>query len=157
MITNRQKKKIHAIVHALKMPDDDYHNLLNKWFGVETCLKLNFRQAEVTIQRLEYIASKMGKWEHRADNRTKYNELGRRPGMASPAQLRMIEAMWHEVSYQEDAGSKDRALGKFIFNYFQISSLRFLESWQAKKMIRVLEEMKNGNRLHYGSIGGQQI
>ncbi len=157
MITNRQKKKIHTIVHALGMPDEDYRNLLNKWFGVETCLKLNYSQAEVSIQRLEYIAAKMGKWEHWEDNRTKYNELGRRPGMASPAQLRMIEAMWAGVSYQKTSGEKGRALDRFIFNYFQISSLRFLESRHVKKIIRVLEEMKKGKGLHYRPTGGQQI
>ena len=141
MITNKQKKKIHTIVHALRMPDQDYRGLLKKWFEVETCLKLNYGQAEACIQRLEYVAAKIGKWEHREGNRTKYNDLQHRPGMASPKQLRMIEAMWKDVSYQKTYEEKNRALTRFIFNYFRISSLRFLESRQARKIIKVLEEM----------------
>lgn len=155
MITNRQKKKIHTIVHTLEMSDKDYRGLLRKWFEVETCLKLNYGQAEVCIQRLAYIAAKTNKWEHREDNRTKYNELGRRPGMASPAQLRMIEAMWADVSYQKTSGEKGRALDRFIFNYFHISSLRFLESRQAKKIIRVLEEMEKSKGSPVRSTPGQ--
>lgn len=141
-ITNFQKKLIHIIIHTIGMPDEDYRKLLKKWFDVDTCLKLNYRQAELMIQRLRYIAEKTGKWKHSEGNKTKYDDLGDREGFASPRQLRKIEAMWCDVSYQPDQEAKLRALNKFVYGFFHVSNIRFLEDWQARKIIRALQEMK---------------
>jgi len=141
-INNAQKKIIHAIVHALGMPDDDYRALLMRWFNVDTCLKLSYKEAEICIQRLRYIAEKMGKWQPMKERQNKFDNYGYREGFASPKQLRMIDAMWKEVSYQGDDRTKEQALTRLIFNLFQISDLRFLESYQAKKLISMLQHMK---------------
>ncbi|HBE45717.1 MAG TPA: hypothetical protein DDW17_09845 [Deltaproteobacteria bacterium] len=142
LITNYQKKLIHTIVHSIGMPDEDYRGLLRRWFDVDTCLNLSYRQAEVMIQRLRYIAEKQGRWEHREGSKSKYEDFGEREGFASPKQLRMIEAMWCDVSYQPNQEAKLRALNKFVYGFFHISNMRFLEGWQAKKLIRALQEMK---------------
>jgi hypothetical protein len=141
-ITNYQKKLIHTIIHSIGMPDEDYRKLLKKWFDVDTCLKLNYGQAELMIQRLRYIAEKTGKWKHSEGNKAKYDDLGDREGFASPRQLRKIEAMWCDVSYQPDQEAKLRALNKFVYGFFHVSNIRFLEDWQARKIIRALQEMK---------------
>lgn len=148
-ITNAQKKIIHTIVHAIGMPDEDYRHLLKKWFNVDTCLKLNYREAEIFIQRLKYIAERMGKWQPMEQRRKKFDEYGDREGFASPKQLRMIDAMWKEVSYQNDDASKERSLAKLLLNLFQVSHLRFLEDWQARKLIRILQQMKDNPAKHH--------
>ncbi|HOE18895.1 MAG TPA: regulatory protein GemA [Syntrophorhabdaceae bacterium] len=154
-ISKDQIRRIHTIIHALEMPDCDYRAFLDKWFGVTTCKKLTYREADVVIKRLEYIATKMGRWQPREGNKQKYDELGNRPGMAKPKQLRMIEAMWCDVSYQPDHEAKIKALNRFIFGFFRISHIRFLEDWQAKKIIRALQEMKEhpAKQRRYASCG----
>ncbi len=147
-ITNFQKKLIHTIVHTIGMQDEDYRKLLKKWFDVDTCLKLNYAQAELMIQRLRYIAEKAGKWKHSKGNKTKYDDLGDREGFASPRQIRKIEAMWCDVSYQPDQEAKLRALNKFVFRFFHVSNLRFLEDWQAHKIIKSLQAMTKASKTH---------
>ena len=76
------------------------------------------------------------------NNRLKYEELGRRPGMATPRQLRMIEGMWAGVSRTHKEDHRQRALRKFIFRITHVEDMRFLENWQVQKIIRALEAMK---------------
>lgn len=150
-ITARQKKVIHTITHAMAMDDASYRGLLERWFGARTCTALTFAQADLLIRRLSYIAEKVGTWQNRDAYRTRYNELGIRPGMATPAQLRMIEAMWHTVSYQEGDEAKERALNRFLLAHFRVSSLRWLEDWQAQKVIKTLGAMlesQKGKKLY---------
>ena len=166
MITNWQKQRIHHLAQRIGLitKDDDgrindivYRDLLQRWYGVKSCLKLSEALAENCIKRLTYIASKMGVWEIYESNKTKYNDLGHRPGYASPAQLRMIEAMWIDVSYQKNIQEKQTALRKFLLSHYRINDLRWLDIRDVSKIINTLKEMgkkKKGQKLRYEKIGG---
>jgi len=72
----------------------------------------------------------------------RYEELGRREGMATPAQLRMIEAMWMDVSRMPNHTAKERALQGFLKRITGVDDLRFLESWMVQKVVRAITAMQ---------------
>jgi len=161
MITNQQKQRIHHLAHKIgiiikdeqgRANDTAYRGLLHRWYTVKSCLDLSETMADNCIKRLTFIAQKMGVWEIYKDNRTKYNDLGYRSGYATPAQLRMIEAMWVDVSYQQTIEAKQNALRRFLLSHYRISNLRWLDIRDVSKIIETLEEMakkEKGQRLQY--------
>lgn len=62
--------------------------------------------------------------------------------MATPAQLRMIEAMWREVCYVDSPEFAKQSLRKFIQNKFKIADIKFLTKKKAVKVIRAISAMK---------------
>jgi hypothetical protein len=141
-ITKRQIKKIHTLVSKLGMSDEEYRLLLSDYW-VDTSKKLSYAEAEDLIQRLEREAIKKGVWSrYSLRGKMRYEDLGERPGMATPAQLRMIEAMWKEVSHIHNIERRQRALRRFIFRIVGVSDMRFLEVLHVKKVIKALNEMK---------------
>ena len=71
----------------------------------------------------------------------KYDDLGKRDAYAAtPAQLRMIEAMWHDIYRGND---ETKHLRQFLFNHFKVSDIRFLEkNTTAHQVIEALKQMK---------------
>ena len=74
--------------------------------------------------------------------RSRRREWSRRPGMATPAQLRKIEAMWSGVSRQKTAGERRKALGAFLEKRFGVSDLAFVTHEMPSRIIHTLEAMK---------------
>jgi hypothetical protein len=151
MINSTQIKKMHALKNALKMPDSAYRKLLFTEFYPATSSKnLTFEQAEEFINNLEAMAIDMGAWE-KYEGREKYENLGFRQGMATPAQLRLIEALWNDVSVITESKSRQKALRSWLQKRFKVSDIRFLDSTATKKVIYALNHMKkqkpeNGRR-----------
>lgn len=96
-------------------------------------------QAELSVL-LRYIA---GQEPPRPSSpyRSRYEDLGFRDGMATPRQLRRIEAMWMGVSIAPDRASREKALKGFLKRLTGVEDLRFLESWMVQKVINALEHM----------------
>ena len=115
---------------------------LREDYGVNTCKKLSSTQAGELIRDLELLAEGMGLDVGDRRKRTRRREWARRPGMATPAQLRKIEAMWADVSRQPTAGAKRKALGAFLEKRFGVSDLRFVTHEMPSKIIHTLETMK---------------
>lgn len=63
--------------------------------------------------------------------------------MATPRQLRKIEAMWADVSRADTEEARATALRQFLKRIVGIENLRFLEGWQVKKVINALEAMQS--------------
>ena len=70
---------------------------------------------------------------------TRFNSLKNRPDMATPEQLRKIEAMWHDMCY---AKNKPAALRKFLWRMVRVTDLRFLKFIQADRMIEILKKIQ---------------
>lgn len=146
-ITLKQIRKIHALKNRLGWTDEQYRQYLmteGDGFAV-SCKDLSEAEAERLIRKMELAASAKGVWKrYIGDSKgQKYDELGDRPGMASPKQLRMIEAMWADVSkYRRNPEARERALRYFLHHITGVDNLRFLESWHVKKVIKALEKMK---------------
>jgi hypothetical protein len=134
------------------MTDAEYRGyLITEGDGFATsCKDLSEQEAERLIRQMELAAAAKGVWEIRAEARKdgsaegkrKYDELVGRQGMATPKQLRMIEAMWADVSYYRNAEARERALRYFLNHITGVDDLRFVEAWQVRKVIKAIEKMK---------------
>jgi hypothetical protein len=62
--------------------------------------------------------------------------------MASPAQLRMVESIWGEVTKPETEEQRDAALRKFLFRFFKVSHMKFLDVHTVSKVLFTLKEMQ---------------
>ena len=139
MSTYAQIKKIHTLKNVLRLDDDLYLDMLMS-FGVQSSKNLTTTEAGIFLEILEEKAVLTNKWEVR---NKKYEELkSRDDDMATPAQLRMIEAMWREVCYIDSPDFAKQSLRKFIQNKFKIADIKFLTKKRAVKVIRAISAMK---------------
>jgi len=160
-ITKEQTRKVHALKTALGLPDDVYRKGLSDLFSVDTSKVLTARQAKYLINILEMDAVTNGVWSRR-EYRDKYNELARRPGMAVPAQLRKIEATWQGLYPESDQTLRQKNLRSFLFKFFKVSDLRFLDQETANKVLYALRKMserkettpKNAPQTRFGGKAG---
>ena len=134
-----QIKRIHALLNRVGVADEDYRARLDEEFGVRTCKKLTRDQAGRFIRNMEAVAKGMG---IDVGGRRRRREWKRRPGMATPAQLRKIEAMWADVSRQKTPAELRKALGVFLEKRFGVSDLAFVTHEMPGKIIHTLEAMK---------------
>lgn len=142
-ITAGQIKKIHALKGALAMDDDTYRAVLAGQFNTTSSKNLTADQAHNLIADLEQKAVAGGKWEQRAGRQKKFDDLDSRSGaMASPPQLRKIEAQWAEVTRATTPEDSKRALRHFLERLAKVSDLRFLDALGAGKVINALTVMQ---------------
>lgn len=139
-ITKQQIKIIHALKNRLGLTDEEYREfiLINSDGWKMSSKELSYWEAERIIQKLKAIAIKAGVWEERPK---KYEDLEGRYGMATPRQIRKIEAMWEEIARARD---KKRALRRLLEKKFGVSDVKWLEKWQIPKVIKMLEAMRRG-------------
>jgi hypothetical protein len=142
MITLKQIKKIHALKNRLGWSDAEYREyLMAESDGFITSSKeLSEEEAERLIQKMEYMAIARAVWK-KYEGKRKYEDLGNRPYMASPAQLRKIEAMWKEIC-RKDERTRLRALRTLLEHKFKVSDIRFLEEHQVRKVLKLFEQLK---------------
>lgn len=137
-IDKGQIKKIKTLQSKMKMPDEDYRLRLSEYWA-KSCKELSYSEAENFIKELTALAKEKGVW---STGKEKYDNLGHRQGMAAPSKLRMIEAMWKNISYVHDAHKREAALRKFIFKIAHVDSLEFLTTDGADKVINALRHIK---------------
>jgi len=75
-------------------------------------------------------------------DKNKFEDLGYRDGMATPKQIRMMEAMWMDVSTMPNYTARERALNGFLKRIVGVENLRFVEDWMVQKVVKALEHMK---------------
>ncbi|MBI2354257.1 MAG: regulatory protein GemA [Deltaproteobacteria bacterium] len=147
-ITAAQIKRIHATIHALRIDDDTYRLALSQTYGVTTSKDLSMNQARAFIRDLEEIAMKV---EYESQRRhteqtekepARFSDLANRPGMATPPQLRKIEAMWRDVNIVPEPDARSRALRRFIQRIAGVADMRFLDSQMVSKVICALQAMQ---------------
>ena len=143
-ITPAQVKLIHSLKGALKLSDELYRDILQERFRVNSSKELSRIQAASLIDELEVKATAAGVWEsrHRGTKTKSYANLDHRAGMATPAQLRKIQAQWADVSRAEDAESRTKALRAFVLRVAKVSDVRFLTADGAGAVIRALTAMQ---------------
>jgi phytoene/squalene synthetase len=64
-----------------------------------------------------------------------------RPGFATGKQLRMLDAMWSQVTRAEDEESKEKALNSFCHRIAGVAGLRMLKIYQVEKIVKALQKM----------------
>lgn len=145
MSTSKQRQTIGYLRKLLCISDDVYHEILWTW-GVDSSKELTIAQAETLLNQLKKQAIETGKYQPKAQykgQKWKYNNYSdREDSMASPAQLRMIEALWFEVSNQTNDEARESALNKFCEKITGKARLVFITKIEVRKLIKALNTMK---------------
>lgn len=149
-ITAYQIKMLHALSGALELTKDEYRLRIQQMHGFSgSCLDLSSSEADALIASWRAEAIEKGVWKdyRRQGGKAglKYEDLGKRDKMASPKQLRKIEAMWKDVSRYRIAAqeiNRAAALKKFIKRIVGVEDMRFVEQWHARVLIKAMDSMK---------------
>ena len=144
-ITKNQIKIIHTLKNAIGISEEGYRDIL-QMCNVKSSKELSFEVAKEIIDRLEKYAIKIGVWDE-SRKKKRFDKLGRRPGMASPAQLRLIQTLWSNVSRAPDNASQAKALNHFLERKFIISRIEWLTAEVAGKVIKTLMAMNKQRQL----------
>ncbi len=138
MPTNSEIKKIHILKNLLSLDDDLYREILAE-FGCCSSKELPAHLVPELMSMLEKMAFEAGVWV--IPNR-RFKDLNNRDGMATPKQLRKIEAMWRDVAYQKDDEYVRTSFRRFLQKQFKISDLRFVEKSMASKIIKAINSIQ---------------
>lgn len=117
MLAADKLKVLQTAASKLGWRDDGvYYDILRAYGNVSSAKKLS----EAGFSKIMAHAKKCG---FRAlVGRAKYDSLGNRPGMATPKQLRLIEAFWRKAA----RNPSDAALRAFLKRRFNIEAMRFV-------------------------------
>jgi len=141
-MSDAQRKAIWATARDQGLDSDALHDLVETETGQAHISTLSHNQASLILDRL---TGQEGHPGYRSGTqamgygRTKYNNLATRKGMATPAQLRKIEAMWAD---RARAADRDASLRQFLQHKFSVSDVRFLDRRRASDVIVALERME---------------
>ena len=140
MITPVQIKKIHALKNAIGLDEDAYRDMLEDRFRVSSSKGLTGKQAAALIGDWEKKAVASGAWKVHP-GRKKHEDLRTRADdFASPAQLRMVEAMWDQVARAPQA-ERGAALDKLVLRIVKRDKLRFVKKTDVPSLVAALETM----------------
>jgi hypothetical protein len=126
-IAPSQIKAIHATVHKLGLDDDAYRDILKSRYSVKSCKGLSWAQAEELLESLNG-QSKGGRSRGCAPTRhaLKYTDMDFRPGFANGSQLRLIDAMWNQVTRAEGEEAQEKALNSFCYRIAGVANLKII-------------------------------
>lgn len=127
-ISNDKKAVIHVAKAQLRMADEDYRALLMRAAGVHSSAELDETGFTAVLAELERLGFRSTKGRA---------QQARREGMATPAQVGKIRALWEAYTGKDN----ELRLGRWLEKHFHVSHVRFLESWRAGKAIAILKKM----------------
>lgn len=131
-------RKLQATRRRVGISDDDWGEVIRK-YGCESTTELTGEQGKRLYRWLQRKAVASGNWQKPYENLR-----GRPSDFASPAQLRMIAAMWAEKSFLRDAGARKRALDKFVRRITGVAKLEWLLASQVSKVVEAIKAMPGG-------------
>ena len=137
MSTSKQRQIIGFLRKSLNLEEEIYREILAN-FNAESSKDLTDKDANILILQLRKNATDLG-----VIKPYKYNDLSNRSNnMASPKQLRMIEAMWFDISFKSSESERKKAFEHFIFKITGKQKLRFLTAVDIRKIKNAIEHMK---------------
>ncbi|WP_323772052.1 regulatory protein GemA [Antarctobacter sp.] len=131
IISDNQRKLFWVAVRKLGWSEDQMRPALVQIAGVPSVTELDQDGFDAMMGFFEYCGFK--------PLTARGKNYGKRPGMASFAQLELIRNLWHEYTRRK-AGEAE--LNRWLVNKWHISSLRFLTRDMAPKLITALKAMK---------------
>ena len=130
-LTKKQTALIHVARKQLGLSDERYRYILRKMAGVESARDLDRTGFEFVMQAMAALGFRS------EFTRSFY---GHRDGMATPAQVTRIRALWGEYT---EGGAGERSLDKWLERTCKVSALRFLTDDEAQKALKGLWAMRN--------------
>lgn len=128
MITQQQRKLIHHAKRRINLSDIDYRALLQRVAGVISSSDLDDASFSAVMDELGRLGFQT------VQNAPQYGE---RWGWATEPQINYIRSLWRKY-----AGTEDEAgMRHFLQKHFKVSSLRFLDSATAPKVIVTFKRM----------------
>ena len=146
-ITNAQKALLHKAKHDLGLDDDTYREMLRNVAGVRSSVELSQSGFNAVMAHLQAAGFRKTHGAHEFSGYTarlkKWQVLGLRPGMATPAQLARIETDWELMRWYwapKGFANMELALRGFIGKVAGVTDLRFLSG---KKAVQVITALKH--------------
>ena len=132
-------RRIKTLQGLSGITEDQYRALL--WgYGVESCRELTITAGHGVAKVLQEMVDRIP--EHQ-QFRKPYRDLGGRSVlMATARQLRMLEAMWMDVTRKTSRGEALAAYGVWLEKRFGIRSVEWIEREQVGKIKFSLEQMR---------------
>ena len=126
-LTPAQLALVHVAKARLGLDDTEYRDLLEAAAGVRSARDLNQARFQALIQRLEGLG---------------FRAIPKRPrpGMASPAQVVYIRALWARWRGERE-DPEERGLLRWLSRRFGISSLKHLDSTMSHQTLVALKAM----------------
>lgn len=139
-ITRNQLRALWASARDKGLEEEALRDIVKDETGARSISRMTTEQAAAVLKRLGVapIARKDGRGAG-GEGHKRFDDLGRRPGMATPKQLRKIEAMVADRFRAEDKGA---ALRQWLKDRFGVADLRFLPRYRASDVIVALEKME---------------
>jgi hypothetical protein len=139
MIRPDQIKTIHALKRTLGLTEEVYRDMLKDACSVTS--SKDIRSAGEAEQLIRALRALTGATPY-PQGKAKYEHLGERPGMATPKQLRMIEAMWADVSFQPSSKAREKALQTLLLDRYRIGGILWIEDSDVQRVVKGLQQMK---------------
>ena len=137
MSTHSQIKQIHTLINVLGLDDELYRDMLAS-FGVCSSKSLTATEAQIFIEILnDKVKSTKINCHKKYDDFYSRDEV-----MATPPQLRKIEAIWKDISNHKEPKELKKSLRIFLHNHFKVEDVRFMTKTKASKIIPILEKIK---------------
>ncbi len=141
-IRSEQIKAIHTLKSIAGICDDAYRTILGNYKvtvdGVTRPAESSKELDEDQASNVSGILFRLS----RQKRRETYNNLGTRPGMATPAQLRKIAVMWSKVSFAKSSPMRQAALDKFLRSKFGAANLESVSAADVEKILFTLDIMR---------------
>lgn len=144
-MSSAEQRKTIGYFRKLNGIDEDLYREMLLSYGVASSKDLTDGQAENFIQRLKKSAAEVGTYKPKKEfafNKYRHHDCAGRKGMATPAQLRKIEAMFFCVSRKETDAERKKALDRYCERITSKSSIKFLTLRDVAKVIKALENTK---------------
>lgn len=131
MPTKAQLSIIHVAKRQLGLDDAAYRDLLWHLAGVRSSRELTPSGFELLMQCFAELGFK---------STSRLKPLPARAGMATPAQVQKMRALWAEFT---DGKGTDLTLGKWLDGHFKVSSVRFVSAELAQVVIGGMVRMRD--------------
>jgi hypothetical protein len=132
-ISASKVRLIHVARQQTGITEEDFRALLALYGGVTSTTQLNQRGFDAVMDRFKALGFR---------SKSKRRPEAVRAGMASPGQVSLMRHLWAECTHGEGT---DASLGKWLERQFNVSSVRFVTSEQAPKVIGGLKGMQRQN------------
>ena len=133
-------RRIKTLQGLAGISEDNYRALLGG-YGVESCKELTILDGRKVCDLLQKIVDAIPE-KAQFKKAKPYSELrGRSADMATPKQLRMLEAMWMSVSRQKNRTDALQAYHQFLNNRFNLLTPEWIERDKVSKIKRALDSM----------------
>ncbi|NTJ42574.1 regulatory protein GemA [Agrobacterium larrymoorei] len=131
-VTPKQIALLHVAKKQLGLDEDTYRAILVKVTGYDSAADLHQPGFLAAVKYFTAMGFR-STWTKRS--------YGYRPTMATPAQVELIRSLWAKFLGRDD--ENDAELSKWLDRFHKVSSLRFVDSKKAAKVISALRNMNS--------------